>query len=322
MSTEERVQVCGSAQAISAQAQVTPDINVAALKKALIDSAIKMAAVQTGAGIILGLAAFYPIGTIIAAVLAIIQLFTSVYVKHKIKDIIANGVTDITRMTSKVQDELFNEALDAAERLYPGAQALAASNQPLDGVFDSFGLWFTRAMRGVAKPIAKPVGRGFISVPEYVGKGILQVGLAYAKLVGDKQFENKVEARYGKWDVQSKKMERAAGELAKDPVATIRFMHGAPTRALIGLSTEDDARKKVRALVADAAVKLPGVKASALAKIRSDEFQTALQLNMAKLIRKDPVALAKAADAQRIDDVAQNTMDRALNAAYAGQPTI
>lgn len=295
------------------------------LKRSLMESAIKMAAIQVGMGYIIGLACVYPIGTIIAAVLAVVRIFTGHYVKNQIKEIIKNGVADIQRMTAHVQDQFMNDAFDQADVLYPGAQALAASNAPLNDL----GSWWTDTGRNItdearqlAQPIAPLAAKAVVYPNKYIGKAVLGAALIYARWVGDKQFEAKVHAKYGEWDEKSRSVLAQVTSLAADPVGLIRQMHSVPAKELIGTQTADDARKKVRALVQQAAAQLPALQAKIAAAVRGDEFKTQLQLNMAKLLRQDPTALAQAAQAQQIDTTAQQTQDRALQAAADGQATI
>lgn len=301
-------------------------MDIDALKQSLMESAIKMAAIQLGeqTALEISLACVAPIGTIVAAVLAVIGLFTSHYAKNQIKEVVKNGVADIQRMTAQVQDAVMNAAFDQADALYPGAQALAAA-----GPLNDLGSWWTDAGRDVtndarvlAQPIAPMAAKAIVYPHKWIGKAILGAGLIYARWVGDKQFEAKIHAKYGEWDEKSRSVLAQVTTLAADPVMMVRLMHVVPARELIGTQNVDDARKKVRALVQQAAQQLPALKARLLAAFQTDEFKTQLQINMAKLIQRDPTALAQATQAQQIDAAAQQTQDRALQAAANGQATI
>ncbi len=296
------------------------------LVRALKEDAAKAAAVGLAVTISIGMIPV--VGTAIAAIISVIQVASGPYNKRQIKDIVATGTQELLRKVAVTQDTINNAAMQIANAMYPGAQQLAASQISLDGLGDfrqilrNTGGAITDALRTVAKPVAKPFGRLHTMPIRYIGFGILRVAEVYGKLTGDKQFTDKVKAKYRNWDEHSRHFDEVTTRLASDPVELGRRTSGDPAKMVLGKSTVDIARKRVRELVADASAKLTQYQAQALATFATDEYKAAVMLNEAKLIRQDPVMLARADDIHRWEAQANDTLDRALVAAYAGQPTI
>ncbi len=294
------------------------------MKQALMEDAAKAAAAQIGVSIALN--AIPVVGTIAAAILAVIQVASGPYNKRQVRDVIANATVNLQRKVAAVQDEVNNAALQVADDAYPGAQQLAASPDALGlgdfrSIIRSVGGAITDAGRTIAKPVAKPVARIHLKPIEYIGKGILRLGQVYARIAGDKQFEAKLDAQYGKWDAKSRHFDAVSTRLASDPVELNRRLNGDPAKYVLGKSTTDTARKKTAALLADADQQLAAWKSKALTALASDDYKAAVMLYEAKLIRQDPVMLAKAADVRRWETQANDTMDRTLDAASNGRPT-
>ncbi len=315
-----------------APADTTVEDSQQRFKQAMIDDAIKTAAVQMAASAAvwaLSLEAVAvivpPIGTIIAAVLAIIGYFGSRYAKREVKSLIANAVQTIKNNTAAAQREIQDQSRVAANEEYAAAQTLAASGQALGElgatVFDRAGKAVTVAARQVAAPVAKPIARAITVPVKLIGRGVLQTAILGAHLVGDKKGEERARHAEATWNEKARYFDRASIQLLGDPVALIRDLHGVPAQYLMGTSGINVAAKKCRDLINSAQTVIDKMKAENLAGISTPEYRLTLRISLAKMIRQDPSELAKARWVTSIEQQAAGTLAAAEQAAVAGAPT-
>ncbi len=275
------------------------------MKRAMIETAVLVAAVQVGNSILLGtLALVVPIGTIISAIIALIQMFTAPYVKREVHGLIANGVDEIKRKIAALKAEMEVKASDVAASEWNAAQALAASNEPL-------GSWIADVFRDIAKPIAKPFARIHTAPVKLIGQGVLNAALAASRAVGYEHGEEAIQHEKKVWAEKSAYFEKTSTQMAGDPIALQRYLHEEPMKYLVGTKQIETARKKIRSLVATVDTELAKQRPASLAQLDSPEYRTAVRRQLAGQIRQDPTALAKARDAVRIQQQAQNTLDQA-----------
>ncbi len=305
------------------------DDKLKTFKRAMVEDAIKIAAIQIGVSVTLmvldaEIMCFAPIGTVIGAVLAVIQYFGGQYAKREIKEVIANTVAQIKQHAVAAQQPIRDFARTVADQEYPAAQTLAASGQALgdSGFWVKPGKAITVAARQIVAPVAKPAATAITNAVHTAGDLFLKQAILGAHLVGDKKGEERARKAEALWNSKAAYFQQQSIQLAGDPIALVREMHSYPTKYLMGTSGVDVAIKKCRDLLASADAAIAKMSAEAMTSIASPDYRLALRIALARGIRQDPSELAKAQQVHQIEQQASATVTQAETAAATGVATV
>jgi hypothetical protein len=274
---------------------------VIALKRAVIEEAAKSVALSTGLSVAALATSETPIGwilAIIAALIALIKLFTGPYVKRKIQEIVNASINELSNYGEAKEVEASAKAIQVTSDEWPAAQRLAVSNQPLDGwlrdAWNNAGKAITDAARVVAKPIAKPLVQMNAAPLRWAGDQTIKSWVMIAKVLGQDKTADKLNHFDAEWKQHMDHATQQAEAMLADPVMGVRVMHGYPFRLITGLSQEDQVRKRAYQLVAQGKAQIATRIAQIEATLDGAQYRSGVRNALAKAIRANPQLLADA----------------------------
>ncbi len=254
------------------------------LKKAAIASASAQMGIAVGIMFIVP-----PIGTIVGAVYAVVQYFVGSHYSARVKEVITSTVKSI----KKKQQEAETAVLAATDAAYaqelPAAQALALSNQPLEGFMSSVGHAFRSAGKAIEKSASQVKDVHLLVTKKAVDAGVkVTMAPVHGVLRGAASVTGgSLSREVTRWDDKTHQDARGLIKYGGNPELT--------TNVITGKQQLIIAEKKCAELKKNAYAQIDKLRTETLAKIASPAYRQTLRVNIAKALRGDQSLYAEAA---------------------------
>jgi F0F1-type ATP synthase membrane subunit b/b' len=255
-------------------------------KKDMIQAAAKVAAMQLGISI--ALMCIPVVGWALAAIYALVNLFTGSRVKGKINDIMRGLKKDLNAKQQATQEEVHAEEARVGESLWPEASKLALSNEPLEGLGD----FWSKAKDVVKKGVHAIVKVHTVPV-KIVGQQTIKSWQMAAKLTGDTKLQHKLKGKEDSWaeEMDRTTKKATAALMSPDQMWT-------DVKRVAGVITGDEqilkAREGAAKVKKTAYEQMDRAREEALAGLHSAEYRAEMIRSMARGIRGDPKLMEEA----------------------------